>query len=105
MLTQLFVGGLRFALMVVGVLAALNSVLVASSSANANPHSPQYPWLLYEWAASFLLATVSFAAAIVFSRGWSMLFAIGLLLLTWSNALGPAWRLLDYYGITLPSWN
>ena len=105
MLTQLFVGGLRLALMVVGVLAALNSVLVASSTANANPHSPQYPWLLYEWAASFLLATVSFAAAIVFSRGWSMLFAIGLLLLTWSNALGPAWRLLDYYGITLPSWN
>jgi hypothetical protein len=102
MLTQLFVGAFRFALMVVGVLAAVNSVLMASSSANANPHSPQYSWLLYEWAASFLLATVSFAAAVVFSRGWSMLFAIGLLLLTWSNGLGPAWRLLDYYGITLP---
>jgi len=102
MLTQLFVSALRFALMVVGVLAAVNSVLMASSSANANPHSPQYPWLLYEWAASFLLATVSFAATVVFSRGWSMFFAIGLLLLTWSNGLGPAWRLLDYYGIRLP---
>lgn len=102
MLTQPFVSALRSALMVVGVLAAVNSVLMASSSANANPHSPQYPWLLYEWAASFLLATVSFATAGLFSRGWSMLFAIGLLLLTWSNGLGPAWRLLDYYGITLP---
>lgn len=102
MLTQLFGNALRFTLMVVGVLAAVNSVLMASSSANANPHSPQYPWLLYEWAASFLLATASFAAAVVFSRGWSMLFAIGLLLLTWSNGLGPAWKLLDYYGITLP---
>jgi hypothetical protein len=102
MLAQLFVGALRFALMVVGVLAAVNSVLMASSSANANPHSPQYPWLLYEWAASFLLATVSFAAAVVFSRGWSMAFAIGLLLLTWSNGLGPAWKLLNYYGVTLP---
>jgi len=102
MLTQLFVGTLRFALMVVGVLAAVNSVLMASSSANANPHAPQYPWLLYEWAASFLVATVSFTAVVVFSRGWSMLFAIGLLLLTWSNGFGPAWRLLDYYGIALP---
>jgi hypothetical protein len=97
---QPFVNALRFALMTVGLLAAVNSVLMASSTASANPDSPQYPWLLYEWAASFLLASLAFAAAIVFSRGWSMLTAIALLLLTWSNGLGPAWQLLDYYGLT-----
>jgi hypothetical protein len=100
MLMQPFVNALRFALMMVGLLAAVNSVLMASSSASANPHSPQYPWLLCEWAASFLLASLAFATAIVFSRGWSMVTAIALLLLTWSNGLGPALRLLDYYGLT-----
>jgi len=101
MLMQPLANALRSALMVVGLLAAVNSVLMAGSSASANPHSPQYPWLLYEWAASFLLASIAFAATIVVSRGWSMLVAIALLLLTWSNGLGPAWQLLDYYGLRL----
>jgi hypothetical protein len=90
---------LRAALIVLGLLAAVNSVLTAGSSGNAGPRSPDYIWLLYEWAASFAAASLAFAAAIVLSRGWSKLVGVALLLLTWSNGIGPAWQLLSYYGV------
>jgi hypothetical protein len=90
---------LRAALIVLGLLAAVNSVLTAGSSGNAGPRSPDYLWFLYEWVASFAVASLAFAAAIVLSRGWSMLVGVVLLLLTWSNGIGPVWQLLSYYGV------
>jgi hypothetical protein len=91
---------IRAALMVIGMLGAVNSALIAGSSAIADPHSPDYAWHLYEWAASFAVASLAFATAIVLSRGVSMLVVVALLLLTWSNGIGPAWKLLGYYGVT-----
>jgi hypothetical protein len=100
MLKRPLVNVIRAALVVVGLLAAVNSVLTAGSSGNANPRSPDYVWLLYEWVGSFAVANLAFSAAIVLSRGWSMLVVVVLLLLTWSNGIGPVWQFLGYYGVT-----
>jgi hypothetical protein len=83
-------------------LAAVNSVLTAGSSAGANPNTAANASLVREWALSFTLASIALAAAALLSRGLAMLVVIALLLLTWSNGIGPAWHLLEYYGVISP---
>jgi hypothetical protein len=93
---------IRAALVVVGLLAAVNSVLTAGSSAGANPNTAANASVVREWALSFTLASIALAAAALLSRGLAMLVVIALLLLTWSNGIGPAWHLLEYYGVISP---
>jgi hypothetical protein len=99
-----FVNASRYALIAVGLCAAVNTVLAGSASSpgvgdNPNPYSPEYGWLLHEWAVSFAVASVALLGAVVLSRGWFRWLMIIVLVLTWSNGIRPAWHLVDYYGV------
>jgi hypothetical protein len=98
------VNAIRYAFIVVGLSAAVNTVLAGSASSpgggSPNPYSPEYGWLLHEWAISFAVASVALLGAFVLSRGWFRWLMIIVLVLTWSNGIRPAWHLVDYYGVT-----
>jgi hypothetical protein len=102
MLKRPLINATRYALIAVGLLAAINSVLTGARTGadGAKLHSPDYGWFLHEWAASFVVASVAFVAAVMLSRGWSRWLLIVLLALTWSNGMRPGWQLLAYYGVS-----
>ena len=104
MLKRPFVNAARYVLISIGLFAAVNTVFTGSASSpggsnSPNPYSPEYGWLLHEWAASFAVANIALLGAFILSRGWSRWVVIVVLLLTWSNGIGPAWHLADYYGV------
>jgi hypothetical protein len=94
---------MKYVLIAVGLLAAVDAVLMGSASSPGggnppNPYVTEYGWLLNEWAKSFVAASVALAGAVVLSRGWSRWLLIVLLLVMWSNGIGPALHFVDYNG-------
>ena len=66
MLMRPFVKVARDALVAIGVVAAVGSVLAgagASSPGDDNPYSPEYGRLLHEWAIPFAVASLAFVTA------------------------------------------
>jgi hypothetical protein len=85
--------GARCALIAVAVMMALLAILAGAASVpepGRNPHSPEFGWLRWNWAAAIVLATLLLGAAIASSRGRVRWALIGLLLVTWMLGIEPA---------------